>query len=71
MTISLKSYEYWRLKKNSAILNSGAEPETLLGLASESISRGLGPAQELLHHQIVDLVGVLNPVIYPPVIQNT
>ncbi|QMS91473.1 hypothetical protein HUN01_29175 [Nostoc edaphicum CCNP1411] len=27
------------------------------------ISRGFRAAQELLHHQIYDLVGVLNPVI--------
>ncbi|WP_230967398.1 hypothetical protein, partial [Nostoc commune] len=32
---------------------------------SELISRGFRPATELLHHQIYDLVGVLNPIIRP------
>ncbi|MDF5735452.1 MAG: hypothetical protein PUQ00_07150 [Nostoc sp. S13] len=38
---------------------------------SESISRGFRPATFLLTTKQENLVGVLNPIIHPPVVQNS
>ncbi|MEH2004095.1 hypothetical protein [Nostoc sp.] len=70
----MKKNTFVRIQKSEfRSQNQDALYETLRerGLATATLSVGDSDPRLIEDHQIFNLVGVLNPIIHPPVVQNT
>ncbi|MDF5738650.1 MAG: hypothetical protein PUQ00_24115 [Nostoc sp. S13] len=59
------------MKKNSEVRIQESESRRSRTRYRYAISRGFRPATFLLTTKQENLVGVLNPIIHPPVVQNS